>query len=453
MGPNMAFDEGGVACRSRFCPVRQHNKDKPDKCRVDFFMLCDSKYYFIYHMDVHQGKNKHNSYIHKHAADLPTTQKAVMNSIFKTDLSTPDPLGYRHLASDNRCNCPELLCVLRDKCRICGTGTCRKKRKGWDASIHCMLKDKSIRGKSVLSYDTSNRIICGEWMDSKVVNFATSLVDTTSSTVQRRIGSQRKVFPCPTVLTHYQQTMGGVDKGDQMRLHGGGFARKAHYKKWYKKAFFAVADCMLLNSLIAWNLSCKERRNTHRRALLRHDFYAWVAESMMQYQEPCSGMERSPEQVRQATAGLCFGTEVHRPRNAPTKSRCAVCKLDCNYEQKGEAGVMDNTHVCSELNCDRIAHSGLVTKTRKIHTMEVFTSMTCFEIMHSVVGREIWAYRESFNGRVYSVNYGHPVVQDLRVMHGHTRLPVRRRRSTNQTTQSQQEDPYQADTEETQTQN
>jgi len=264
----MAFDEGGVACRSRFCPVRQCNKDKPDKCRVDFFMLCDSKHYFIYHMDVCQGKNKHNSHIHKCAADLPTTQKAVMNSMFKTDLSTPDPLGYRHLASDNRCNCPEPLCVLRDKCRIYGTGTCRKKRKGWDASIHCMLKDKSIRGKSALSCDTSNIIVCGEWMDSKVVNFATSLVDTTSSTVQRRIGSQRKVFPCPTVLAHCQQTMGGVDKGDQMRLHGGGFARKAHCKKWCKKAFFAVADCMLLNSLIAWNLSCKERRNTHRRALL-----------------------------------------------------------------------------------------------------------------------------------------------------------------------------------------
>jgi len=29
MGPNMAFDEGGVACRSRFCPVRQHNKINP----------------------------------------------------------------------------------------------------------------------------------------------------------------------------------------------------------------------------------------------------------------------------------------------------------------------------------------------------------------------------------------------------------------------------------------
>ena len=27
----LSFDEGGVGCRSRYCPVRQYNKDKPDK--------------------------------------------------------------------------------------------------------------------------------------------------------------------------------------------------------------------------------------------------------------------------------------------------------------------------------------------------------------------------------------------------------------------------------------
>ena len=30
IGPNVSFDEGGVAMRSRYCPVRQYNKDKPE---------------------------------------------------------------------------------------------------------------------------------------------------------------------------------------------------------------------------------------------------------------------------------------------------------------------------------------------------------------------------------------------------------------------------------------
>jgi hypothetical protein len=29
--------------------------------------------------------------------------------------------------------------------------------------------------------------------------------------------------------------MGGVDKGDQIRGHFGGFAAQSHFKKWYKK--------------------------------------------------------------------------------------------------------------------------------------------------------------------------------------------------------------------------
>ena len=38
LGPNIAVDEGGVAIRSRYCPVRQYNKDKPTTFRVEF--LC-----------------------------------------------------------------------------------------------------------------------------------------------------------------------------------------------------------------------------------------------------------------------------------------------------------------------------------------------------------------------------------------------------------------------------
>ena len=48
--------------------------------------------------------------------------------------------------------------------------------------------------------------------------------------------------------------MYGVDKGDQIKKKGCSFAKKAHFQKWYIKYFFAIMDCMLLNSLITWNL-------------------------------------------------------------------------------------------------------------------------------------------------------------------------------------------------------
>ena len=49
---NVSFDEGGVAMRSRHCPVRQCNKDKLDEHRVDFFIMTDATHYFICHLDV-----------------------------------------------------------------------------------------------------------------------------------------------------------------------------------------------------------------------------------------------------------------------------------------------------------------------------------------------------------------------------------------------------------------
>ena len=107
---NSAFDEGGCAMRSRRCPVRQYNKDKPDKYRVDFFILAGSKSYLIYHINVYQGKNASNVGIHPFCHNLPTTMKAVMNAVLKSklDVGSDDVNGYRVVSLDNRYQCPQL---------------------------------------------------------------------------------------------------------------------------------------------------------------------------------------------------------------------------------------------------------------------------------------------------------------------------------------------------------
>ena len=104
--------------RSRYCPIRMYNKDKPDKFRVDFFIMADSKYYFIYHLDVYQGKNKSNVDVHHEARNLPTTQKAVANAILQTKINN-DKNGCRHIFMDlivsshpNNRVCYTLKCLL-----------------------------------------------------------------------------------------------------------------------------------------------------------------------------------------------------------------------------------------------------------------------------------------------------------------------------------------------------
>ena len=73
LGPDAAFNEGRVSMRSYYCPVQHYNKDKPDKYRVDVFILADAKYDVIYHLDVYQGKNEANVDIDNLLHSLTTT--------------------------------------------------------------------------------------------------------------------------------------------------------------------------------------------------------------------------------------------------------------------------------------------------------------------------------------------------------------------------------------------
>ena len=66
-----------------------------------------------------------------------------------------------------------------------------------------------------------------------VLTLGLTLVDK----VERRIGPDVRKYPCPRLITAYHKGMGGVDRVDQLRMKGTGFANKSHFKKWYKKAF------------------------------------------------------------------------------------------------------------------------------------------------------------------------------------------------------------------------
>ena len=255
---DLAFDEGGIGCRSRYCPARQYNKDKPQKFRVDFFILSSSSTYAILHLDVYQGANATNSYIHQQALNLPTTMKAVVNACYQLEMHKLTD-GYRHVSMDNRYCSPKLAVILRDRLRIFSTGTCRANRVGWDKNKLNLKKGSDNRGAVLLYHDAVNGLVLGQWVDSKTVNFVSSFEDSGSGTVLRQVGSEKRELTCPVPLIRYQNNMGGVDNGDQMRFQFGGFANVTHFKKWYKKAGLAILDCMLLNSYIAWNLSAGDR--------------------------------------------------------------------------------------------------------------------------------------------------------------------------------------------------
>ena len=87
--------------RIRYCPVHMYNQDNPNKYRLGFFILADAKYYFVYYIDVYQGNNKANIYIHPSLHNLTTTHKYVANDIIKSEI-TNDPHEYIHIYMENR---------------------------------------------------------------------------------------------------------------------------------------------------------------------------------------------------------------------------------------------------------------------------------------------------------------------------------------------------------------
>ena len=59
---------------------------------------------------MYQGKNTTNTHIVEEAWHLPTTQKAVVNAVFSSDIST-DTNGMREICMDNRYIATEFICA------------------------------------------------------------------------------------------------------------------------------------------------------------------------------------------------------------------------------------------------------------------------------------------------------------------------------------------------------
>ena len=132
LGAEASFDEGDGQIQSRYYPVRQYNKDKHEKYWVDFFILADAKYSFIYHLVVYQGKNKANVNIHHSIRNLPTTQKAVVNAILKSGISN-DINRCHHIFMDNCYAAPQLITLMLTNYNSRALGTCKANRIGFES--------------------------------------------------------------------------------------------------------------------------------------------------------------------------------------------------------------------------------------------------------------------------------------------------------------------------------
>jgi hypothetical protein len=235
-----------------------------------------------------------------------------------------------------------------------------------------------------------------------------------------------------------------------------GFAAKAHYQKWYKRAYFAILDMMALNTLILWNLSAQEaallkKRNAAQRPELKHHEFLWyISQRMLNYKEADNERNNNNATVSITTRDLdtIATSDGHTPIPCTDyNARCLVCHLDWNIEKQvqckakastGEKSVKkaiykSKRNIASKLllckKCGISAHPTIPQTPRHIHSIQQFQGLTCFEIAHTITGMEVWRRCDVTNtGRAYNPQMKHDVCNQLRELHGLDPTSARKRK-------------------------
>jgi Transposase IS4 len=307
--------------------------------------------------------------------------------------------------------------------------------------------NNTARGTYKLAVSKEFGVGCVQWVDSKVVNCVSTYLDFREKPVERQVGPEVTQLPCPHMLVLYQLFMSGVDRIDQMRAHGGSFASVSHFKKWYKKALFAVIDCMLLNGLHLWNaVSVRYHR---RKKLSRHKYMKIVSNILLKYKTKTmlSPMRPSKKQKRtrfETPEDNQRVTNVEEERKeqgdhdgkdtkaAKRNSKCLVCSIESSYVKaclskldKNKAkevksnldkfghGVRKSVSSCRV--CEVNAHDRVLDEEckRKIHAYFP-ANQSCMDILHSKLGKEIWNIGRDEDGKYWArARTSHPVIKAL----------------------------------------
>jgi len=142
--------------------------------------------------------------------------------------------GARHLVMDIRYQCPQLAALLLKRYDLCSTGTSRLGRVGWNKE-YFNLKKKQPKGTTKLMVVEVNGVLCVQWVDSKVVQCMSTKMNAKIGVVGRHVAHKKQPVPCPEAIIDYQEHMFGVDKGDQIRAHGGASQVKLTTKSGTRK--------------------------------------------------------------------------------------------------------------------------------------------------------------------------------------------------------------------------
>lgn len=265
---NLVIDESLVLWRGNL-HFRQYIPSKRHRFGLKIFVLCDCETGFILDMILYTGAR----------TNIKENKKlGISGSVVSTMLESY--LGQGHtLFVDNWYTSPTLFHYLHE--RMTGAcGTVKPNRK-------FMAKFPIGLQKGDVVHKQANNILAVKWKDKRDVHLLTSVHEPKLQRSENIDHSTNTFIDKPEAVIVYNQNMRLVDKSDSM-MSSVECSRKT--MKWYKKMFFHLIDCAVLNAHILYQVKTGEKPTLH-------DFTREVIRQLLeQYSEPLptAGRRRAP---------------------------------------------------------------------------------------------------------------------------------------------------------------
>ena len=260
----LSCDESLVPSRHRW--LRAHHKDKPHKWGIEILALCDARTGCVASFCVNDGLTKAvgNGEVEDCSPpDAPEDFLDIVKSVGKSaaivarlvsTLRRSDSRVARVMVGDRRfANLPMMRWCARHGFGC--IGTTKSDRRAFPGKFVKLDKvDKKERGAFKSAHcvlDGVTYLTC-QWNDNNAVTVVGTVGSTKNMEVLRRNKTgRRERVSCPQNVMLHNETMGGVDRLDQLRLGKTSLSAVAVFRrKSHLKLVFALMDTARVNALI-----------------------------------------------------------------------------------------------------------------------------------------------------------------------------------------------------------
>ncbi|XP_028672760.1 piggyBac transposable element-derived protein 4-like [Erpetoichthys calabaricus] len=301
-GPDVTLDERLLAFRGR-CPFRQYMPNKPGKCGIKLWVVCDAQSSYAWDIQVCTGRAEGKAA----ASEKKQSQRII--------LDMTRGLGGHNVTCDNVFVSCELGQELLKK-QITLVGTMQRNKQELPAALTLTRHRKVF--SSVFAFTPTTTLV--SYIPKKKTNVVLLSTFHKDAQVSDRVDKK------PVMILDYNRNKGGVDNLDKVTAM---YSCQRKTARWPLALFFKIIDISTFNAFVIWselNPSWKPSKRNWRRLFLE-ELGKELVTPFMQRRRCLPHTHLSASLVRAAQnseSGTCDVPQEPRARSRKRR-RCNFC--------------------------------------------------------------------------------------------------------------------------------